>query len=121
MALCRELRPIVAGQSRVTRGSPVIGFVKTLDKPSVRPSAPLEEKALHWLASISDRKLSSVEDLLCENATYHVSADVFTIDRGRGKRQPRDSNCIFPGPASHNFLRSLFTATRDCERAVTGA
>jgi hypothetical protein len=58
-------------------GSPVVGFVKTVAPPAVTqaPAKRLEEAARSWLDSINARKLSLADDLIAEDAIYHVSAD----------------------------------------------
>jgi hypothetical protein len=57
----------------------VVGFVKTVAPPAVTqaPAKRLEEAARSWLDSINARKLSLADDLIAEDAIYHVSADAF--------------------------------------------
>jgi hypothetical protein len=68
-------------------GSPVVGFVKTVAPPAVTqaPAQRLEEAARNWLDSINARKLSLADDLIAEDAIYHVSGDAFG--------HPADAGC----------------------------
>lgn len=55
----------------------MVGFVKTVAPPAVTqaPAQRLEEAARSWLDSINARKLSLADDLIAEDAVYHVRGD----------------------------------------------